>query len=75
VKLAQATGAIVVPFYISVDRAWYFNNWDRFMLPKPLARVTLRFGEMLDLTPGTSEEDFERQRIRLQEIMLSGLHT
>jgi len=75
VKLAQATGACVVPFYITADRAWYFNSWDRFMLPKPFARVTLRFGEMLDLTSGTSEEDFERQIIRLQEIMLSGLHT
>lgn len=75
VKLAQATGACVVPFYITSDRAWYFNSWDRFMLPKPFARVTLRFGEMLDLRSGENEEDFERQRLRLQEIMLSGLHT
>ncbi|MBN1472402.1 MAG: lysophospholipid acyltransferase family protein [Syntrophaceae bacterium] len=74
VKLAQATGAYVVPFYISADRAWYFNSWDRFMLPKPFSRVTLRYGEMLDMTSGEREEDFERQRIRLQEIMLSGLH-
>lgn len=75
VKLAQAAGAFVVPFYLSADRAWFFKSWDRFMLPKPFARVTLRFGEMLDMTSGESEEDFERQRIRLQEIMLSGLHT
>lgn len=75
VKLAQAAGAFVVPFYLSADRAWYFDSWDRFMLPKPFARVTLRFGEMLDMKSGESEEDFERQRIRLQEIMLSDLHT
>lgn len=75
VKLAQASGAFVVPFYLSADRAWYFNSWDSFMLPKPFARVTLRFGEMLNLTSGASEEDFERERVRLQEIMQSGLHT
>lgn len=75
VKLAQAAGAFVVPFYLSADRAWYFDSWDRFMLPKPFARVTLRFGEMLDMRSGESEEDFERQRIRLQEIMLPDLHT
>ena len=75
VRLARATGAVVVPFYASTDRAWYFNSWDRFMLPKPFACVTLRFGEMLDLTSGVSEDDFERQRIRLQEIMQTGLHT
>ena len=75
VSLAQATGAVVVPFYTSADRAWYFKSWDRFMLPKPFARVTLRYGEMLDLTSGTSEEDFERHRTRLQEMMQTGLHT
>jgi lysophospholipid acyltransferase (LPLAT)-like uncharacterized protein len=75
VRLAQASGAIVVPFYTSADRAWYFNSWDHSMLPKPFARVTLRFGEMLDLTSGASQEDFECHRIRLQEIMQPGLHS
>ena len=75
IKLAEASGALVVPFYLSADRAWYFNSWDRFMLPKPFSRVTLRFGEMLDVSSGPSEEEFERQRLRLQEIMQPGLHT
>jgi lysophospholipid acyltransferase (LPLAT)-like uncharacterized protein len=74
VSLARASGAVVVPLYTSADRAWYFNSWDRFMLPKPFARVTLRFGEMLDLTSGESAEDFERHRVRIQEIMQPGLH-
>jgi lysophospholipid acyltransferase (LPLAT)-like uncharacterized protein len=74
VSLARATGAVVVPIYASADRAWYFNSWDRFMLPKPFARVTLRFGKMLDLTSGVSEEDFECHRVRLQEVMQPGLH-
>ncbi|MBN2570097.1 MAG: lysophospholipid acyltransferase family protein [Deltaproteobacteria bacterium] len=74
IRLAQGTGAFIVPFYISADRCWYFNSWDRFMLPKPFARVTLRFGEMLDLTSGTGEEDFEHNRLQLQAIMQPGLH-
>ncbi len=74
IKLAEASGALVVPFYISAERAWYFNSWDRFMLPKPFSRVTLRFGEMLDVSSGPSEDEFERQRLRLQEIMKPGLH-
>jgi lysophospholipid acyltransferase (LPLAT)-like uncharacterized protein len=74
VSLARASGAMVVPLYTSADRAWYFNSWDRFMLPKPFARVTLRFGEMLDLTTGENEDDFEGHRIRLQTIMQPGLH-
>jgi lysophospholipid acyltransferase (LPLAT)-like uncharacterized protein len=74
VHLARSTRAVVVPLYTSANRAWYFNSWDRFMLPKPFARVTLRFGEMRDLTSGTSEEDFERHRVRLQEVMQPNLH-
>jgi lysophospholipid acyltransferase (LPLAT)-like uncharacterized protein len=73
VSLARATGAVVVPVYAIADRAWYFNSWDRFMLPKPFAHVTLRFGDMLDLSSGESENDFELQRLRLQEIMQPGL--
>jgi lysophospholipid acyltransferase (LPLAT)-like uncharacterized protein len=75
ISLARASGAMVVPLYTSADRAWYFNSWDRFMLPKPFARVTLRFGDMLDLTSGENAEDFEYQRVRLQEIMQPGLHS
>ncbi len=73
VSLARATGAVVVPVYATSDRAWYFNSWDRFMLPKPFANVNLRFGEMLDLTSGVSDKDFELQRVRLQEIMRPSL--
>lgn len=75
VSLARATGAVVVPVYAMSDRAWYFNSWDHFMLPKPFARVSLRFGEMLDLTSGASDMDFELQRVRLQEVMQPGLLT
>jgi len=73
VSLARSTGAVVVPMFIKADRAWYFKSWDRFMLPKPFAKVNLRFGEMLDMTSGASDKDFEFHRSRLQEIMLPGL--
>jgi hypothetical protein len=73
VSLARAAGAVVVPIYISTDRAWYFNSWDRFMLPKPFAKVRLCFGEMLDLTTGEGNDNFEGHRVRLQKIMLPGM--
>jgi lysophospholipid acyltransferase (LPLAT)-like uncharacterized protein len=73
VSLARAAGAVVVPIYTTSDRAWYFKSWDRFMLPKPFAKVSLRFGEMLDLSTGEGDEAFEDHRVRLQQIMLPGL--
>ena len=73
VSLARSAGAVVVPIFTSADRAWYFKSWDRFMLPKPFAKVHLRFGEMMDMTAGEGDEAFEDHRMRLQQIMQPGL--
>jgi len=69
VRIAREAGAVVVPFYTTADRAWYFRSWDRFLLPKPFARVTLRFGEMTSFPADADEDSFERQRLELETIM------
>ncbi len=74
IAIAQATGALVVPFYVSTDRAWYFSSWDRFMLPKPFSRVTIRFDNPITLPPIASEPEFEAQRQAVEQQMLPCLH-
>jgi hypothetical protein len=64
---------VIVPVFTSADRAWYFNSWDRFMIPKPFARVTLRFGRMIDLNGSGGSEDFEGHRAALEAAMRPGL--
>jgi len=73
IQLALMTNAVIVPFYTTADRAWYFNSWDRFMLPKPFSKVTLRFGEMINLHDPAHNNDFEGWRIQLENIMRPGL--
>lgn len=73
IRLAHATGAVIVPFYVSADRAWYFRSWDTFLVPKPFARVTLRFGPMIDFNTPDREAAFERQRAHLEAVMRPGL--
>ncbi len=73
VSLARSATAVIVPFYTSSDRAWYFNSWDHFMLPKPFAKVHLKFGDMLDCSSGESDEAFEQHRLGLEGIMLPSL--
>jgi len=74
IRLASAANAAIVPFYASADRVWYFRSWDRFMLPKPFARVTLRFGDMIPYPTLEAKGDFEHQRISLEEIMRPSIH-
>lgn len=73
ISIARATSAKVVPFYTTADRAWYFKSWDRFMLPKPFAKVTIRFGEMMTFADSEDDDSFERQRTALEAIMRPGL--
>ena len=72
-SLARSAGAVIVPFYTYSDRSLYFQSWDRFMLPKPFAKVRLRFGDLLNVTAGEDDESFEEHRLHLQQIMLPNL--
>jgi len=69
IRIASDADAVIVPFYASADRAWYFNSWDRFMLPKPFARVILRFGKPIRCPRFDTKESFEGQRRLLQDTM------
>ena len=69
IRLALDGKAAIVPFYVTSDRAWYANSWDRFLIPKPLAKVTLRFGSMIRLSEPDSEAAFEEIRKQVENIM------
>jgi lysophospholipid acyltransferase (LPLAT)-like uncharacterized protein len=73
IRLAQLGGAVIAPFSVRADRAWYFNSWDRFMIPKPFARVTMRFDALFPVSSSSSPEEFEEHRLRLEKTMQPGL--
>ncbi|HLA14236.1 MAG TPA: lysophospholipid acyltransferase family protein [Gemmatimonadaceae bacterium] len=41
---AQRSGAPILPVAAGADRAWRLSSWDRFVIPKPFARVTVAYG-------------------------------
>jgi len=45
VYAAQRANAPIIPIDVRASRAWRLNTWDRFMIPKPFARVTIRYGD------------------------------
>lgn len=73
IRMALQTNAVLVPFFTDADRAWFFNSWDRFMVPKPFAVVRLRFLDPIHIC-GEENTDFETLRDRLEKLMLPGLH-
>lgn len=73
IKMALEADAVVVPLYTSAENAWFFNSWDRFMLPKPFSQVSITFGQEIRLESGDSKDDFENQRLFLEKTMRPGL--
>jgi len=64
---AQRAGVPILPIRATVSRAWRFNSWDRFVLPKPFARIAIRYGEPIDV--GAGDEGLERGVAALQEAL------
>ena len=54
VLAAQRGRAVVVPIHAEADRAWRLHSWDRFMIPKPLARVQITYGRTFEVAEGES---------------------
>ena len=69
ITLALAARAVIVPVSISANRAWFFNSWDRFMLPKPFGGIRFAFGEMIRLTDSDGKTDVEAWRRHLENVM------
>lgn len=42
---ARMTGLPVVPVSVAASSAWHFESWDSFMVPRPLARIRIVYGE------------------------------
>jgi lysophospholipid acyltransferase (LPLAT)-like uncharacterized protein len=46
---AQRAGAPIVPMAVAASSSWQLGSWDRFEIPKPFARVVVRYGTVLRL--------------------------
>ena len=71
VFLAQKTGAPVVPIHMEYSSCWRLKSWDRFILPRPFAKLRAIFGAPIHVAPIAGAEQFEAERLRLQEAMMS----
>jgi lysophospholipid acyltransferase (LPLAT)-like uncharacterized protein len=52
VAAAQRGGGVIVPIHAEASRAWRLHSWDRFMIPQPAARVTIRYGRPFEVAAG-----------------------
>ena len=74
VAAAQRGGGVIVPIHAEADRAWRLHSWDRFMIPKPLARVRIIYGRPFEVAEGEAglAEGLARAAEGLDEVSRTG---
>ena len=69
IAIAHGAKAVIIPSVVIADRAWYMGSWDRFMIPKPFARVTVKYLPKIELPRKMDKAEFENIRKKLEDIM------
>ena len=69
ITLAQKTGALIMPIRVHYSRCWRLKTWDAFEIPKPFATVTIVLLPLYRVAPVSSNEEFEPERARLEQIL------
>lgn len=72
VLMARIGNAPMLPIGYAADRAWVLGTWDRFMIPKPFARIAIAIGEPLQVPRNASPADLENLRAEM-ESAINGL--
>jgi len=69
IAIAHVAKAVIVPGVVIAECAWYFNSWDRFMIPKPFSRVTVKYLPLMRLPESMNKAELENQRQKLENMM------
>jgi len=69
--LAQKSGAAVLPVNMEYSRCWRLKSWDRFILPRPFAKIRVIIGQPHRVRSTNTVDDFEAERLRLQDAMMA----
>ena len=71
ILLAQKSGAPIQPINLEFSSCWRLNSWDRFILPRPFSKVRVIFGPLHHVKSTTTPEEFEAERVRVQDAMMA----
>jgi len=69
IKLAQQTGAYLIPFTFSATKKKLWNSWDQFMMFYPFGRIVVMLGQPMTVPSDASDEDLEEERLKVELAM------
>jgi len=69
IKLAQMTGARIIPVTYDATRRLLLKSWDRFVVVQPFGRVHVAFGEPIEVPTGIAPRDRREYAERLEQTL------
>jgi len=72
VIMAREAQVPLIPLTWGADRCWIINSWDRFLIPKPFARIVIHYPEPIWISPSADRKKLESYRRLLEERLNQG---
>ena len=69
--LAKMTQAAIIPMSYSADRYWRIPSWDRMIIPKPFARISVVAGEDVLVDRELEDDELELARKKIENELNS----
>jgi hypothetical protein len=69
--LAQKSGTPVLPMNLEYSHCWRLGSWDRFVVPRPFAKVRVVISQPHHVRTIATPEEFESERLSLEEAMMA----
>jgi lysophospholipid acyltransferase (LPLAT)-like uncharacterized protein len=69
VKLAQLSGAPLVPLAYAAKNAWVLNTWDRFVVPRPFTRIAIAAAEPVFVPRRATEQQIEELQRQMEAVL------
>jgi len=73
VKLAQSSGAPIVPVRFYHSSSWRLKSWDRFHIPKPFSKVVINISDAIHVPSKIDKNDFETYRKKVEDALRKGV--
>jgi lysophospholipid acyltransferase (LPLAT)-like uncharacterized protein len=68
-RVAQLSGAPIVPVATGASRSWWVEGWDRFQIPKPFSRVRIVYGDPIEVPRDLDDEALEILGARIEAVL------
>jgi len=70
IKLAQETGAVLVPFTFSSSRKKFLKSWDKFLIFYPFTKVVAVYGPPMNVDPALKDDALEIERQKIERVLI-----